>query len=39
MATKKKSTAEKIRDHEDRVKLLKARQAYEDAKAAITKKK
>lgn len=39
MATaKKKNTAEKIQEQENRLKLLKAKQAYEQAKASITKK-
>jgi hypothetical protein len=38
MAAKKKSTADKIQDQENRLKLLKAKQAYEQAKAAIIKK-
>ena len=38
MANKKVSTEDRIRKHEDQVKLLKARQAYEAAKAQIKKK-
>lgn len=39
MAVKKKTLAERIKENEDRGKLLKAKQAYEDAKASISKKK
>jgi len=38
MAAKKKSTADKIQDQENRLKLLRAKDAYEKAKAAIVKK-
>jgi hypothetical protein len=39
MAGKKKSTAEKIQDQQNRLDLLKARQQYEAAKAKISGKK
>ncbi len=39
MAVKKKSTAEKIQDQQNRLDLLKARQAYEAARSKITGKK
>lgn len=39
MAQKKKSTAEKIQEQQNRLDLLKARQAYEAAKQKITGKK
>jgi hypothetical protein len=39
MANKKATTEEMIKRHEDRVKLLKAKQAYDAAKKAISGKK
>lgn len=39
MAGKKKSTAEKIQEQQNRLSLLQARKAYEDAKAKISGKK
>jgi hypothetical protein len=39
MASKKKSTADKIQESENRLKLLRAKDAYEKAKASITGKK
>jgi len=39
MSTKKKSTADKIKEQENRLRLLKAKEAYEKAKADISGKK
>jgi hypothetical protein len=38
MAKKSATAEERIRKHEDQIKLLKARQAYEAARNAIKKK-
>ncbi len=38
MGVKKKSTAEKIQETNNRLALLRAKEAYEKAKAAIIKK-
>jgi hypothetical protein len=39
VGAKKKTTAEKIQDQQNRLELLKAKQAYETARAKITGKK